>query len=393
MSLLGGYTPKWLGGNPSKVSTVPPAPIHEEGQEAEEGDVMPGEGSKLPFRSGSAGDTETPTHQASVKGGRSTAGPMGGVGGQPKHVRGSSWHPESDFDSRPVPKFLPMYSGTPLINALLRVQPHNVHHGQMIHPLMVVRLGQDKAACWSYSQFLDVFVHPSTLPEVYEQLVVSRNSTYLAHLHSISPPYLEEVDSKDQQGVSDTDDVRSVHTAISVDTGYTSLSTETSTETNVCKPLCRSVVVRLCFATRLKFRGDELTALIGEREAQLVDAKRRRAMEGTEGVALQDIGRLEGMRCGEEEVVSWPVKVEDPEEAEVIVKEGHVVMSDLLRQQMFCRAGCLVRLRHVLETWRADKPPPTNLRPITPILQHFVSHTHCLYSTVYRVTLTDVHTL
>ncbi len=325
-----------------------------------------------PVRSGSAGDAETPNYPTGP-GGRAVGGPKVGGGDEmepPKHIRGSSWHPDSDFVSQPTPKLLPKYSGTPLLKAGLRIQPHNVRHARMLHPLLSVKMGREKAASWSYYRFLDVFVHPSTLPEVFEQLLVSKNSTYLAHIQSIVPPYMEEADMKEPAGpLGAEDDGHFIQTGLSTDTamssGYATGATETSAESAgkaVFSPLCRSLVVRLCFATKLRFKGDEMVPLIGE---EVANAERRRLLGETSDETSP------GATGGAEEV--WPRRSVERDVAEVRVKEGHIVMSDLLRQQMFCRAGCVVRLSHVKEGWRVDMPSPITLHPLTPSLQQYVS--------------------
>ena len=212
---------------------------------------------------------------------------------------------------------------------------------------------------------LDAFVHPATLPELYS-LCQGRRRTYLVELSTVSPPWKP---NKRKKGATKTGSTftpesrpggvgeggggsRSVSRPGSIggesdssgggggllddnelgiyledvqkllQSGKQDELSQSGTEEE--EEVCRSIVLRLCFATMLR---------IGSGMREMID-----------GV---DMSGRETPRSSARER-----RFSESEAEEVVVAVGHVLVSDIVRQQLGLRACSLARLRDVREEWR-----------------------------------------
>lgn len=283
---------------------------------------------------------------------------------QGKHSRMRSWHAGTDYGKRDLPdandeppQFLPPYSGTPKMNACLRVQPH---------PLRGISTSQSPPeGRWSYERIFDVFVHPSTLPEVHCYLgILHKCSSFLVELQPMVSPHVAAVAARKQtaasrdgggyaasdaqsetvdDGLDDSQTSSGVESLIDIaqliGTSTTPPSQGDASATSLPSPyLCRSLVARLCFATRIRCSGGQMVAEI-------------------DGIGTGTVDHAEESS-------------EEAEVEEVWVKPGHILMSDPLRRQLRAGACSRVKLRQVKEEWRiplVNKPSITiHLQPLDP---------------------------
>ena len=108
-----------------------------------------------------------------------SASPKKVKGHEPSHKRTPTWHDESQFrsptktkksDPKTLRKLTP-YVVTPRMHANLRVQPHplkGLRHA--LKPDYKLLNKTPLNDLWSEKRVFDIFVHPSTLPEVYHYL-------------------------------------------------------------------------------------------------------------------------------------------------------------------------------------------------------------------------------
>ena len=241
---------------------------------------------------------------------------LGSNEGEIKHRRYRSW-PSKYGTSNPLPRVLPKYSGTPKMNAFLRVQPHKLHHPSSRIPTL--------GNVWGHDRFLDVFVHPSTLPEVYHHLRDCGNDSFLAQLLPVTPPYKEEKQPQELKEAEDefeeTSTAAAIFGYITGSSGYESISSAEGRGLT-------ALVVRLCFATKIRCSGSQMR----EEICGLADDKQSQQLEGAD---------------------------------EILIKVGHIVMSDLVRQQLQFKACSQVRLREAKEEWKL----PLAFKPVTITLQ------------------------
>ena len=246
---------------------------------------------------------------------------------KPHHRRIRTWHSETEFGSGQGLRILPKYIGTPKMKVQLRVQPHSMHYrAETLSPL------------WNYERIFDVFVHPSSIPEVFHYVQHYPNVSVLVELKPIEPPYAQ----KPQSGVGDnteqesqprnketkdkeTRDPSDILTdmrefgLIAKSDQVSKLSDRFSKSpewfSRLSDGFASSLVVRLCFATKIQCSDKGMTSVISE--VKDVDAAVSKCLE-------------------------TPVKV------------GHIVMSHIVRQQLKIRECSLVQLLHVKDEWKAN---------------------------------------
>ena len=230
---------------------------------------------------------------------------------KPSHKRTATWHSETEFSptkpllSRkkkdPILKNkLSSYIHTPLMSANLRVQPHPIRGLRSRYK----QLSVDFNHLWDHDKILDVYVHPSSLPELYHYL--KKISTYKAFLVELTPiPQLNKYVSKSAEVVLKYDGALD-----------TSEGDHASKNSKVEKDFPSSLVVRLCFATKITVEKDVMTTCVSE--------------------PLQEAIKKE----------------EESSVLKVIVQVGHIVMSDLVRQQLEIKECSRIKLNHVHDRWR-----------------------------------------
>ena len=280
---------------------------------------------------------------------------------QPHHRRYNTWHSESDFRSGRALRILPNYIGTLKMKAYLRVQPHSISQ-------IGKRTGTAPQCFWSHERVLDVFVHPSSIPEVFHYVQHTPSASVLVELQPVELPYIpkpkgpeessapaskpstvEEEDLPDLLSdmkefgmIADLDPFsktpeRSPKPASKPQDQSSKPQDQSSKlqdqsskppERSSSKTFCDSVIVRLCFATKLFCTDDGMKSEIS-------------------GEKSEDISR--------------------PESADTPVKVGHVVMSDVIRQQLKIEECSLVQLFYVKDEWRANPGPTKSMVRLYPI--------------------------
>lgn len=254
---------------------------------------------------------------------------------EPSHKRMATWHNESQFSTKSpiknkrqvkqLQKLTP-YVSTPRMRANLRVQPH---------PLKGLRLVLSSAQSepsnksldrlWSQRRVFDVFVHPSTLPEVYHYM--QKKSTSGSFLVEMAPiPQLNRYVPK----TSETGSIKPDSTSADGNEDGTAQGGVSSSPEG---GLPASLVVRLCFATRVTVRGDEMLASVSETSYQ----------QHQEEMVVPGVSR--GLSVAEEGERVEP-------RVSVSVRVGQVLMSDLARQQLEIRECSRVKILHVVDSWR-----------------------------------------
>ena len=245
---------------------------------------------------------------------------------KPSHKRTATWHSETEFSparnvgklklkqvtlAARLPKGRVSHTNTPKMDANLRVQPH---------PIVGHRHGYGKFTTnqelWCLENLFDIFVHPSTIPEVYHYMKTMTASPFLlVELVPIQPP--------------NKYNMKNAESAVNLDT-FSDISKQDSAREvrgTAEVGLASSLVVRLRFATTVMVGVAGMHCVVAD-----IHPQRRKGREMDEG----------GQR-GDEEV--------EEEEGlvvlQVLVKVGHVVMSDVVRQQLHIKECSRVRLLHM----------------------------------------------
>ena len=246
---------------------------------------------------------------------------------KPSHQRYYTWHSSSDFirygngsrDGRGAgPPILPMMS------AKVRVQPHEI----------TGTCSRDESSLsgeesWSQERLFDVFVHPSTIPEVFHYWESLDTQPFPVELVPVKRVTSEPKEIKTTTVQDDLNELKAESRSVS--------STQSSADPPASSSLPSSLVVRLCFATKLRVQYGELVGVVDDDSP-------------------------------EQEQSDQEEKKETLESLEVPVNVGHVLMSDMVRLQLGIKACSLVRLLHVKDAWRipyTDKPSLT-LQPLRP---------------------------
>ena len=247
---------------------------------------------------------------------------------RPAHKRNLTYS-EGDFGTRKSPmklqpprpgrpNRLSPYVNTPKMDANVRVQPHAISGHRRSYEKIDMRETEN---LWCLENVFDVFVHPSTLPEVFHYFETSSaGEAFLVELLPVPLP--DKGVTKNQETAGKMDSI-------------SDLSERGSTTSSVAKinsGLPSSVVVRLCFATSVVVKDD--------------------CMFGT----MQDAG-IRGSKFSDPSVM-----------LEVGVKVGQVVMSDLLRRQLEVKECSRVRLLYVLDKWRLSSVDTIGvvIHPVSP---------------------------
>ena len=270
--------------------------------------------------------------------------------GQQKHKKTKSWSHSSDPNARLT---LPKYVETPDMNAVLRVQPHSIGGPDKFS--MKGARGTTSGPQWDYSRIFDVYVHPSTLPEISNYYHFSKHlGSFLVQVKSLNTsskttalqssvanqnqnesrstlPTSSSVDSDNiSSPVSDTR--MELSHIISTLAGLTSdvqsdASDASSSSARSAKPppnlaLSDSLVLRLCFATKLVSCGDN-NRVYPITHPPLEDSK--------ETLPESEIRE------------------------ELKIAPGHIVMSHIVQQQLQISTCSPVQVCHVTEEERLPK--------------------------------------
>ena len=249
---------------------------------------------------------------------------------RPHHRRIRTWHSETEFGSGQGLRILPKYIGTPKMKAFLRVQPHSIHYNG-------TRLASAETLLplWNYERIFDVFVHPSSIPEVFHYVQHYPNVSVLIELKPMESPYAQKPQSgagdntaqepqPRNKGAEDPPDILTdmrEFGLIAKSDQASKLPDQSSRSpewfSRLSDGFASSLVVRLCFATKIQCSDKGITSVISEEKSKDVNA-------------------------------SMPKSLETP------VAVGHIVMSHIVRQQLKIRECSLVQLLHVKDEWKAN---------------------------------------
>lgn len=234
------------------------------------------------------------------------------------HERSRTWGSPSDFivpqAERRKLSNVPKCVNTPGLSAHLRVQPY-----------FPADAANEEADClWIPERAFDVFVHPSSLPEVFLSLD-DKMSAILVDLVPIESP-TKPLQSREDQGRSggqESDfEIKRVTPIVEKQPVGGSEREQ--------KGLPASLVVRLFFATKVLRKGDKMVALL--------------AGGGDSVVVKSD---------------------------EIPIEVGHVLVSDLVRHQLGVAMCSGVMLNQVKDEWRITykQAPSLHIQPMDPPTQ------------------------
>ena len=236
------------------------------------------------------------------------------------HERSHTWGSPSDFsvtqtEGRRKISNLPKCVNTPGLSAHLRVQPYFITTADAAN--------EESESCWWIPErAFDIFVHPSSLPEVFLSLE-DKTSAILVDLVPIESP-TKPPQSREEQGRSGGQDpdfeIKRVTPIVEKQPVGGSEREQ--------KGLPASLVVRLFFATRVLKKDNKMVALFSSDELDV--------------------------KCDE-----IPVKI------------GHVLVSDLVRHQLGIAMCSGVMLNQVKDEWRIayKQAPSLHIQPIDPPTQ------------------------
>lgn len=264
---------------------------------------------------------------------------------QSKHKKTKSWSHPTELRVK-----LPKYVETPSMDALLRVQPHSIggpdkyfmkEGGQSYH-------GPPQ---WDYSRLFDVYVHPSTFPEISNYYHCSKNlGSFLVQVKSANPPKAISQSQGNQNEIQPPQPPQPPQAA------------DTATGDAIMSPLSE---------TRLEL--SRIFSTIAELSSPAHDAESDRSDSSTKSATSQPLTfaktlvlRLcfatELVSCEDDRVRPLPhPPSSDPgelsesqlESTEILrVAPGHIVMSHIVQQQLQTGACSLVRVSHVSDEGR-----------------------------------------
>ncbi len=260
------------------------------------------------------------------------------------HKRFNTWHSDTDFNKRPSPGFRGgQRAVVPCMCVNLRVQPHPIS-GLCSFNSSVDSPPISGSGLWGQDKLFDIFVHPSTMPEIFLYWQNVCTGSILVEITPTNPLPSDPKENKPTTTAPDeqTDakqDARSI----------------SSSEALLVSLLPSSLVVRLCFATRIRLEDGQLITMIKD------------------GCSTED----------DEE--------SDTQCVDFSVAVGHVVMSDTVRQQLRIRTCSPVTLQHVKDEWRIsynDRPnlvlQPLNPKHVSVVFTSFCVSLVCTYMHTLR---------
>ena len=230
------------------------------------------------------------------------------------HERSHTWGSPSDFavtqaEKRKISN-VPKCVNTPGLSAHLRVQPY-----------FTADAANEESDClWIPERAFDVFVHPSSLPEVFLSLE-DKTSAILVDLVPIeSPP--KPPQSREDQGRSGQESDFEIKRVTPILEKQPVGGSEREQ-----KGLPASLVVRLFFATKVLRKDDKMVALLSDDS--------------------------------------------DVESDEIPIEIGHVLVSDLVRHQLGIAMCSGVVLNQVKDEWRItyNQAPSLHIQPMDPPTQ------------------------
>ena len=230
------------------------------------------------------------------------------------HERSRTWGSPSDFSvpqaERRKISNVPKCVNTPGLSAHLRVQP-------------CLPASEDSDCLWTPERAFDVFVHPSSLPEIFLSLE-DKTSAILVDLVPIESPSKppQSRGGMEDQGRSGQDSDYEIKRVTPIIEKQPVGGSEREQ-----KGLPASVVVRLFFATKVWRRDNKMMALLSDN----LDIKND----------------------------------------EIAIEMGHVLVSDLVRHQLGIAMCSRVILNQVKDEWRISykQAPSLHIQPLDPPTQ------------------------
>ena len=265
-----------------------------------------------------------------------------------QHVRQQSWHSLSQKEEAERHHY-PLYISTPEFNAPLRVQspPGNEF-------------------VWDVSQCFDVFVHPVSLPDLYNFYITNHTSATnrsSAMNRSSATQSHEEISFLIQLSVDGCSLFDEEKTDTVKSTGKPSLSgsekPDTQTQEVKSDEPERDMLVQMVSGLWKGFTGQTQSAQADSGISHLPPQGDQPPATSRNRVAVARLvfatkvqlsGSLQESLSRQSSSESG--YYQKPGSQGVAILPGHVLMSDLLRQQLGLKVNSLVRLLHVKEQWR-----------------------------------------
>ena len=303
----------------------------------------------------------------------------GKVKPQSHHRRYNTWHAESDFKGGHALKILPNYIGTLKLKVYVRVQPHSIHQ-------VGKRTSTAPQRFWNHERVLDVFVHPSTIPEVFHYVQQSPSASILVELQPVEPPHTPKPKAGPEQspapesrhGTVDEEDhppdllsdMREFGMIADMDPfwmlprpskppGQSPKPPDQSP-----KPPDQSPKPQDQSSSKLQDQSSNPQDQSSKPQDQSSKPQDQSSKPHERSKHFSDsvIVRLcfaTKVKCGEDGMMSEisGEKTEDisvAETADTPVKVGHIMMSDVIRQQLKIEECSIVQLFHVKDEWRAN---------------------------------------
>ena len=268
----------------------------------------------------------------------------------------------------------------------------------LLMPLRVQHVDLDKLkATWDIHHYNDIFVHPLTLPELYKlhkgkesylvtlslpvkpqnvpkgdnggdlklsqvASVVSSNIPTPGGKQIASTPLPEKPSTDEHRGLSRLLSKLAEYAETGSSTPPTSVSSPVPSQTSQEPCLTKTVVCRLQFATAIKFlskRKRSSTAALEE-----VSVSREGSTSPTHG--------------------SSPTTKQSRPLCFIPVLPQHVVISELIQQQLGVKTGSQVILRHCQASWRVECHRNRVSLYLQPIVKVCVLHTYIQWSSIIR---------
>ena len=247
----------------------------------------------------------------------------------------------------------PTNNNTPTMNALLRIQPHSIGDPGGISEGNQKVGGSDSGPQWDYSRVFDVYVHPSTFPEISSYHHSSREmESFLVRVKPSNVP--RRVNSQSQGNQSDN--IRPPRPAPSDTSSATETDNATSSVSDSRLEISRIVSV---FAGLSSSFHDSQSDISDGGSSVKSDKPHSLIFPSSLVLRLRFATKL--VLCPDNRVRPHPYLLppnnpKDFVECKEVLKiaPGHIVMSHLVRRQLQIGAYSTVRVCHVREE---DKLP------------------------------------
>ena len=257
------------------------------------------------------------------------------------------------LDSNSSPQRLPKYVETPEMNALLRVQPHPIRGPGEISPGV-----GNSPPHWDHSRAFDVYVHPTTLPEIANHYHSSKNLG--SFLVQIKPAKARAKWNSSNQGKNET--ANPPPSSLSLSNALSSLAENESISSPVNETGFELRHIMSAVASLNDSQSDTSDG------ASSVKSDKPLNLVLPDSLVIRLCFATTLVSCTDNRVRPLPHPLPSPlpklfAEAEEVLKvaPGHILMSDIVRRQLRIGSCSLVRVSSVKDEGRL----PAGLRSVT----------------------------